>query len=61
MQRVKNSKEQIILGIDPGTTIMGYGVIRCVGKKVEMLEMFEMGPSCSQPLAAKSSKSSSGR
>ncbi len=39
MQRVKNLKEQIILGIDPGTTIMGYGVIRCVGKNVEMLEM----------------------
>ena len=35
----KKLKEQIILGIDPGTTIMGYGVIRCVGKEVEMLEM----------------------
>ncbi len=30
----------IIVGIDPGTTIMGYGVIRATGKqKVEMLEM----------------------
>ncbi len=30
----------IIVGIDPGTTIMGYGVIRTTGKtKVEMLEM----------------------
>lgn len=32
-------KEQVILGIDPGTTIMGYGVILCQGKKVEMLSM----------------------
>ena len=25
-------EERIILGIDPGTTIMGYGLIHCVGK-----------------------------
>ena len=32
--------ERIILGIDPGTTIMGYGVIRCRGKsQVELVEM----------------------
>ena len=31
--------EQIILGIDPGTTIMGYGVIRVVGKRQELMEM----------------------
>ncbi|MBT6013330.1 MAG: crossover junction endodeoxyribonuclease RuvC [Flavobacteriales bacterium] len=33
------SKERIILGIDPGTNIMGYGVIRIVGKKMEMIQM----------------------
>lgn len=32
-------KEQIILGIDPGTTVMGYGLIRVVGKNAEMLAM----------------------
>lgn len=32
-------KEQIILGIDPGTTIMGYGVIRVKDKKMELLSM----------------------
>ena len=32
-------KEQIILGIDPGTTIMGYGILRVVGNKTEMLAM----------------------
>jgi len=31
--------EQIILGIDPGTTIMGYGLIKVTGNKVEMLAM----------------------
>ena len=32
--------ERIILGIDPGTTIMGYGVIRSQSKgKVELVEM----------------------
>ena len=29
--------ERIIMGIDPGTTIMGYGVIRIAGKKVELV------------------------
>ena len=27
------SKERIILGIDPGTSVMGYGIIRIEGKK----------------------------
>lgn len=31
--------EKIILGIDPGTTIMGYGVIKVVGNKASMLAM----------------------
>jgi crossover junction endodeoxyribonuclease RuvC len=31
--------EKIILGIDPGTTIMGYGAIKCVGKKADLLCM----------------------
>lgn len=32
-------REKIILGIDPGTTIMGYGVLRIVGNKPEMIAM----------------------
>lgn len=31
--------EKIILGIDPGTNVMGYGVLRIVGNKAEMLTM----------------------
>lgn len=31
--------ERIILGIDPGTTIMGYGIIKTSGRKAEMLTM----------------------
>jgi crossover junction endodeoxyribonuclease RuvC len=30
-------KERIILGIDPGTNITGYGVIRAVGKNPELI------------------------
>ena len=30
-------KERIILGIDPGTSITGYGVIRTVGNKPELI------------------------
>ena len=32
-------KEKIILGIDPGTTIMGYGILRVTGTKPEMVAM----------------------
>lgn len=31
--------ERIILGIDPGTNVMGYGVIRAIGNKAEMIAM----------------------
>jgi len=31
--------ERIILGIDPGTTIMGYGVISVTGNKISMLAL----------------------
>lgn len=30
-------EDKIILGIDPGTTVMGYGLIHVKGKKVELL------------------------
>ena len=32
-------KETIILGIDPGTNLMGYGVLRVTGTKPEMVAM----------------------
>ena len=31
--------EKIILGIDPGTTIMGYGLILINGKRMELMQM----------------------
>lgn len=36
---LKVSPEKIILGIDPGTNVMGYGVIRVVGNKASMVAM----------------------
>ncbi|WKB79984.1 crossover junction endodeoxyribonuclease RuvC [Cellulophaga lytica] len=36
------AKERIILGVDPGTTIMGFGLIKVVGKKMEFLQMNEL-------------------
>jgi len=32
-------KERIILGIDPGTNIMGYGLIECKGKQIRLITM----------------------
>ncbi|WP_339846553.1 crossover junction endodeoxyribonuclease RuvC [uncultured Dokdonia sp.] len=34
--------ERIILGIDPGTTIMGFGLIKIVGKKMEFMLLNEL-------------------
>lgn len=32
-------KEHLILGIDPGTTYMGYGLLHTAGSRVEMVDM----------------------
>jgi len=32
-------RETIILGIDPGTTIMGYGILKVCGNKTELIAM----------------------
>jgi len=34
--------EKIILGIDPGTTIMGFGIISVFKKKMELISMHEL-------------------
>ena len=34
--------EKIILGIDPGTTIMGFGLIKVVKKKMSFLQLNEL-------------------
>ena len=36
---IDTSKERIILGIDPGTSVMGYGLVKEVRKKVEMINL----------------------
>src|SRR5699024_9284015 len=35
-------QERIILGIDPGTTIMGFGLIRVVNKKMQFIQLNEL-------------------
>jgi crossover junction endodeoxyribonuclease RuvC len=39
MQQVPNIKERISLGIDPGTSIMGYGLIKETGSKIELISL----------------------
>ena len=34
--------EKIILGIDPGTTLMGYGLIKVINNKMEFLLLNEL-------------------
>lgn len=36
------SSEKIILGIDPGTTIMGFGIIKIVSKNMELIQLDEL-------------------
>lgn len=38
MQKEK-AKERIILGIDPGTVVMGYGIVKEVGKKISLVTL----------------------
>ncbi|OYX24943.1 MAG: crossover junction endodeoxyribonuclease RuvC [Flavobacteriales bacterium 32-35-8] len=35
-------KEKIILGIDPGTTIMGFGLIKVTGKSMQFIQLNEL-------------------
>ena len=39
MSKQNSIPEKVILGIDPGTSVMGYGVIQTKGKKVEVLTL----------------------
>jgi len=34
-----NQKERIILGIDPGTAVMGYGLVKEIGSKIELIAL----------------------
>ena len=34
-----NTKERIILGIDPGTAVMGYGLVKETGSKIELISL----------------------
>jgi len=36
------AKEKIILGIDPGTTIMGFGIIKIVDKSMHFIQLNEL-------------------
>ncbi|MEM9680864.1 MAG: crossover junction endodeoxyribonuclease RuvC [Bacteroidota bacterium] len=35
-------EEKIILGIDPGTTIMGFGLIKVLGKQMQFMQLNEL-------------------
>tara|TARA_X000001036_G_C20528023_1_gene745039 strand:+ start:229 stop:786 length:558 start_codon:yes stop_codon:yes gene_type:complete len=39
---LESKKDRIILGIDPGTTIMGFGLIKVVEKKMFFLQLNEL-------------------
>ena len=36
--QLSNQTEKIILGVDPGTRIAGYGVIRVIGQRIELIQ-----------------------
>ncbi len=39
---METKKENIILGIDPGTTIMGFGLIKVYDKKMKFIQLNEL-------------------
>ena len=34
--------ERIILGVDPGTNVMGFGLIKVVGNKISLITLDEL-------------------
>ena len=42
MKEKTPSSKRIILGVDPGTTVMGYGLIEVYGKQMTLLHMDEL-------------------
>jgi len=38
----------IILGIDPGTVLMGYGIVKITGSKIKLLDMGTLRPGSSE-------------
>ena len=41
-KELKLIKEKIILGIDPGTTVMGYGLIKIIDNKMSFMQLNEL-------------------
>lgn len=39
MTQRQSTTEKIIMGVDPGTNIMGYGILRVTGNKADLLTM----------------------
>lgn len=39
MDKMNALKPTLIMGVDPGTVVMGFSVIACLGQKVEMIAM----------------------
>lgn len=39
---MKTTSERIILGIDPGTTIMGFGLIKVINKEMQFMQLNEL-------------------
>jgi crossover junction endodeoxyribonuclease RuvC len=39
MQGAISKRERVILGIDPGTVVMGYGLIKETGSKIELISL----------------------
>lgn len=38
MAKIEKKKEKVILGLDPGTSVMGYGLISVTGQKISLLQ-----------------------
>lgn len=39
MRAMADSHDKIIIGIDPGTNVMGYGILGIKGKKPELIAL----------------------
>lgn len=49
-------EEKIILGIDPGTNFLGYGVVKIIGKQIKLLDIGELNINSKEDLGVKLKK-----
>jgi crossover junction endodeoxyribonuclease RuvC len=53
LEKMTDSEERIVLGIDPGSRVTGYGVIKIKGRQISLVDYGCIRPPANLPLSGK--------